>query len=170
MKNLVLLLILVSGFLSGYLVGDYRGKDARESLKKAVETGKTLDSEREAAITQLKTELEGINARHQRELETIRKDNETRVAAWRRSKDGLNDKIKRSSAMLSESDTELKSLVTRRDGASGAERTRLELEIARLQKERDGLRAEIEGGSCLQARVPHSVYDALNEEIVVGRK
>ena len=170
MKNFVLLLVLISGFLSGYLVGDYRGKDAREALKKAVETGKTLDAERETAITRLKTELDGISAKHQRELEAIRKDSESRVAAWRRARDGLNDRIKRSTTILAESDTELKSLVARRDGASGAEKARLELEIGRLQRQRDELRSEIEGSSCLQARVPHSVFDALNEEIVVGRK
>jgi chromosome segregation ATPase len=170
MRNFILLLALISGLLAGYLIGDYRGKDARESLKKAVETGKTLASEHESAITKLKTELDGINDKHHSELEAIRKENESRMTAWRRTKDGLDDKIKRSSAQLAESDSKLKSLVTQRDNASGANQARLDLEIERLRKEREDLRREIEGNACLQIRVPHSVSTALNEAHAAGRK
>ncbi len=163
MRNLTLLLVLISGLLAGYLIGDYRGKDAREALKKAIETGKTLDSERETAIARLKTELDGINEKHLRELETIRKDSERKAAAWRRSKDGLSDEIKRSNFKLADIGNRLKSLATQRDSATGTEKSRLELEIQRLQKAQDELRKEIEGSACLQARVPHSVFDALSE-------
>lgn len=154
----------------GYLIGDYRNKDAREALKKAFETGKTLDSEREASISKLKTELDRINEKHHRELEAIRKDNESREAGWRHAKDRLDDNIKRSTARLAESDTQLKSLVSQRDAASGADRAKLNLDIERLRKERDDLRREMEGSACLQARVPHSVFDALNEANAVERK
>lgn len=167
MKNIVLLLVLISGFLSGYLIGDYRGKDARESLKKAVETGNQLDAERETAITQLKWELDGINDKHRRELESIRKQNDYKASEWHRAKDGLDDNIKRATAKLNESDTRLKSLIAQRDGSSGAGKAGLDQEISRLQKERDNIRQEIESTACLQARVPHSVFDALNE---AGRK
>lgn len=170
MRNFILLLVLISGFLSGYLIGDYRGKDARESLKKAIETGKTLDTERETTLSQLKTELDGINDKHHRELEAIRKENASRITAWLRTKDGLDDKIKRSTAKLTESDIRLKTLVTQRDAASGAEKDRLDMEIERLRKERENLRREVEGNACLQTRVPHSVFDALNEANAEGRK
>ena len=169
MNKFILLLVLISGFLSGYLIGDFRGSSARESLQKAVETGKALASERETTLTQLKAELDGINDRHHRELETIRKENAFKTAEWRRTRDGLDDNIKRATAKLNDSDTRLKSLVAQRDGTSGAGKTSLDLEIARLQKERDVLRQEIEGNACLQARVPHSVFDALNESKVAGK-
>lgn len=170
MRNFTLLLVLISGLLAGYMIGDYRGKDARESLKKAIETGKTLDTERETALSQLKTELAGINDRHHRELEAIRKDNASRMSAWRRTKDGLDDDIQRSTAKLTVSDTRLKVLVAQRDGATGTEKIRLDLEIERLRKERENLRREVEGSACLQMHVPHSVFDALNEAGTVGRK
>jgi len=170
MNKFILLLVLISGFLSGYLIGDFRGSSSRESLKKAVETGKTLASERETAITQLNAELDGINDKHRRELETIQKNNASRVSEWRRTKASLDDNIKRSTAILNESDTRLKSLVARRDAASGTEKNNLDLEIARLQKERGDMQRDIEGNACLQARVPHSVFDALNETTAAGRK
>lgn len=170
MSKFILLLVLIAGFLSGYMIGDYRGKDARETLQKAAETGKTLDTERDAAIAQLKTELDGINDKRHRELEAIRKDNASKTAAWRRSQDTLDDQIKRSSSKLAESDTRLKTLVAQRDGATGAEKASLDLKIANLRKEREDLRRDIEGNACLQARVPHSVFDALNEAHAGGEK
>jgi chromosome segregation ATPase len=170
MNKYILLLVLISGFLSGYLIGDYRGSYARESLKMAVETGKVLVSEREATLTQLKAELDGIADKHQRELEVIRKDNANKAAEWRRTRNGLDDSIKRATAKLNESDIRLKSLVARRDGTSGSVRASLDLEIAHLQKERDNLKQEIEGNACLQTRLPHSVFEALNETKVAGIK
>lgn len=163
MNKFILLLVLISGFLSGYLIGDYRGKNARETLRMAFETGKTLDSEQEAAIAQLRTQLDGINNKHQRELDAVRKENALKVAEWRRTKDTLEDKIKSANASIEESDTRLKALVAQRDGTSGAEETNLNMEIARLRKERENLRREIEGNACLQARVPHSVFSALGD-------
>ena len=170
MNRFILLLVLISGFLSGYMIGDYRGKDARETLKKAVETGKTLDTERDATITRLKTELGGINDKHQRELESIRKENAIKVSEWRRTKDTLDDKIKLATTRLANSDARLKTLVSQRDRATGAEEASLDMEIARLRKEREDLRREIEGNVCLEARVPRSVFDALNDVNASGRK
>jgi len=170
MKNFILLLVLVSGFLSGYLIGDYRGKAAREALQKAIETGKTLDADRETAIARLKTELDGVNDKHYRELEAIRRNIASKAAEWRRAKNGLDDDIRLSSAKLVVSDAKLKSLITQRDSASGTDRAALDLEIERLRKDRDELRKEIEGNTCLQARVPHGVFDALQVANATGSK
>ncbi len=163
MRNFILLLVLISVFVCGYLVGDYRNKAAREALEKAIATGKTLEAELQAAVTSLRTELDGINEKHLRELEAIRKSSAARTAEWQRIKDGLDEAIKHSSAKLAESEARLKSLVTRRDAAIGADKARLDVEIGRLQKEVDDLRREIEGSACLHAQVPHSVSHTLNE-------
>ncbi len=169
MRNFILLLVLVSGFLSGYLIGDYRGKNAREALQKAIETGKTLDAERETAISRLKTELDGVNETHRRELEAIRKESDLRIALWRRSKDSVNEQIKRSSANLASADTRLSALITQRDGTTGTDAARLDLEIERVRKEREGLRRAIDGNTCLQTQIPNSVFEALNEADTPGK-
>jgi hypothetical protein len=170
MKNFTLLLVLVSGFLSGYLIGDYRGKAAREALQKAIETGKTLDADRDTTIARLKTELDGVNDKHYRELEAIRRNSASKAAEWRRAKNGLDDDIRLSSAKLVVSDAKLKSLIAQRDGASVTDRAALDLEIERLRKNRDELRKEIEGNTCLQAQVPHGVFDALQVANATGSK
>lgn len=163
MRNIILLLVLASGVLSGYLIGDYRGKNAREALQKAIATGKTLDVERETAISRLKSELEIINKTHSRELEAIRKENDARIASWRRSKNSLQNQISHSNASLASVDSRLSALVTQRNGATGADVARIDLEIGHLHKERAGLRRDIEGSECLQTRIPDSVFEALNE-------
>ena len=163
MKNLILLLVLVSGLLAGYLVGDYRGRDAREALGKAIEAGKALDAERMTTISRLKTELEGIDEEHRRSLAAIRADNDTRVARWRNTKSNLADAMKRATATLAESDDRLESLAIQRDSASGADKARIAQEIAHLRTEQENLRQESTGNACLQARAPRSVFEALNE-------
>ncbi len=170
MKNLMLLLVLVSGFLSGYLIGDFRGDAARDALQKAIETGKTLEAGRETTIARLKTELDGINDKHNRELEAVRKNSASRAAEWRRTKNGLDDNLRLSTAKLVVSDAKLKSLIAQRDSASGTDSAKLDLEIERLRKERDELRREIEGNTCLQAQVPHGVFDALQVANAAGSK
>lgn len=170
MNKFILLLVLLSGFLSGYFIGDYRSRAARETLWKATETGKVLDTERDITIAKLKTELGDISNKHQNELYAIRKDNETRTTEWRRAKDALDNRIKRSSAQLTASDSKLKSLANLREEASGNEKDALDQEIAQLRKRRENLRREIEGNACLQAQVPHSVFEALNEVNTSGRK
>lgn len=164
MRNITLLLVLISGLLAGYLIGDYRGKAARTALNQAIETGKTLEQEHQTTITQLKMELEGINEKHRRELDGIRAANASRSAEWQRSKRNLDDRIRLSAAKLAESDIWMKSLTNQSNNASGAEKTRLEQEITRLKQEQNALRAEIESNSCLQARVPQTVFAALNDK------
>ena len=163
MRNFILLLVLVSGFLSGYLIGDYRGKNAREALQKAIANGKALDAERETAISRLKSELEGINETRGREMEVIRKENDSRIASWRRSKNSLQEQIRHSNANLTSADSRLSTLITQRNKATGADVAHLDLEIERLRKERVGLHREIEGSECLQSQIPDSVFKALNE-------
>lgn len=149
MRNFILLLVLVSGLLAGYFIGDYRGRDARETLGKAIETGKTLEAERMTTISRLKTELESINEKHRQELAATRKDNDARMAGWRRTKSDLANTITHTTATLAESDNKLKSLISQRDSASGADKAKIELEIA--PAERTGKPASGKRGRCMPA-------------------
>lgn len=163
MKNFTILLVLVAGLLAGYLIGDYRGKHARAALQQAIETGKTLEIERHTELTRLERELDDINATHRQELEAIRRNNAAREAAWRRTRNELNEQTDRTKAQLAATDSRLEALTAKRNATTGNEKTGLDQQIARLQHERDELRSEIEGNTCLQTRVPHGVAEALNE-------
>ncbi|BCK87296.1 hypothetical protein MIZ01_1068 [Sideroxyarcus emersonii] len=168
MKNLTLLLVLVSGLLAGYQIGDYRGKHAREALQQAIETGKSLDLERRTALTRLEHQLDDINANHRQQLEAIRRNSANREAAWHRARNELGEQATRSKAQLAATDSRLEALTARRNSATGDEQASLDQQIARLQQERNELRSEIEGNACLQTRVPHGVAEALNETAANG--
>jgi len=161
MRNLLLLLILISGLLAGYLIGDYRGKAARAALEQAIETGKTLDSTRQAAIAKLETELRSIDAKHQQALEESRKEYDSKAAEWQREKAGLDDKIRRLNIKRTANDAELKILNEKLGSATGADKEKLEREIERLRITQGLLAQQIEGNACLKVPVPQSVHEAL---------
>ena len=170
MRNFVLLLVLVCGLASGYFIGDWRGKDARKALEMAIETGKTLEREREAAIVALKKDLDDINAKYRRDMEANRKDYETRSIAWDRTKAELDKTIKRQTEKLAESNRNIDDLTAKLGGSVGAEKERLKQEIARLRKQNAELQREAEGNRCLKTQVPRSVLDALGGAIERGSK
>jgi small-conductance mechanosensitive channel len=168
LRNLVLLLVLVLGLVSGYFLGDYRGSQAIATLKEAAETGKTVEKEREARMVALKKDLDDINAKYTRDMEASRRDFQARTAEWQRTKVGLDETIKRQNARLAASSKNIDDLKVRLAGASGAEKTRLEEEIARMQKQRSDLQRELDGTRCLQTPVPRSVLDALGGAAAKG--
>lgn len=161
MRNLLLLLILLAGGMAGYLIGDYRGKAAREALDQTIETGKRLDQERQAAIAKLETDLNGINEKHQQELEESRKEYDAKSAEWQREKAGLTGKIKNLRSVYAEKAAELKRLIGQLDGTTGTAREALERKIERLQTELGLISLQIEGNACLSVQVPKSVHDAV---------
>lgn len=170
MDKFILLLVLVCGFLAGYLIGDYRGGSARETLKEVENTGKVLDTEREATIAKLNQELEGINSKHRHELDALRKHSTAKSAAWRNAKDELEDQIKLGRTRLAELEYKLQSIISKRANAPSAELPRMDAEIEDLLKQREALQTEIKSNSCLQTQVPDTVVNALTEANTAGKK
>lgn len=164
MRNLILLLVLVSGLVAGYFVGDYRGKAARQALEQAIETGKALEAERQQTLSKLKADLDAINQKHDQALDAIRQEAEAKTAQWQRTKAELDDTIKRQNAKAGELGKKLADATTRRDGAAGAEKERLGQEVERLRAELERVTRERDGNACLATRVPSSVLDALNKK------
>jgi DNA repair exonuclease SbcCD ATPase subunit len=162
MRNLLLLLILLAGGLAGYLIGDYRGKAAREALQEAVDKGNLALTEQKKAMLQLETRLRDIGDTHQQELEKIRTDYDAKSAEWRREKAGLTEKINKLRSVYAEKAAELERLIGQLDGVTGTAREALESKIERLQTELGLISLQIEGNACLGVRVPQSVHDALS--------
>lgn len=162
MRNLLLLLILLAGGLAGYLIGDYRGEQARKALQEAVDKGNLALAEQQKTTLQLETRLRDIGETHQQELEKIRTDYDAKSAEWQREKAGLTDKIKKLRLVYAEKAAELKRLIGQLDGATGSARDALESKIEQLQTELGLISSQIEGNACLGVRVPQSVHDALS--------
>lgn len=162
MRNLILLLTLLAGGMAGYLIGDYRGKAAREALQEAIDKGNLALEEQKKTSLQLETRLRDIGDTHQQELEKIRTDYDARSAEWQREKARLNEKIGRLTAERSTNASRLQALEELLRGASGAEKERLQREIELLRIRQVELSQQIKGNACLGVRVPQSVHDALS--------
>lgn len=162
MRNLVLILVLVAGLVAGYFVGDYRGREARLALAKAIEAGKAAEGERDAAIAALKRDLAAVDAKYKADIDASRRDYAAKSDAWRATKARLDEALQRQNARLAEVNGNVDALAAKLAGATGAERPPLEARIARLRQERAGLQREVEGGACLKTPVPKDVIDALD--------
>lgn len=154
-------MVLVAGLVSGYFVGDYRSKDAREALERAIVTGKTIEQERLATIAALNADLKAASEKYTRDIDAIRKDYEAKSIEWQRVKAGLNETINRQRTSLANLNTKVAELMEKSGASTGAEKEKLEHEIARLRKERAELEREMNGNVCLETQVPRSVHKAL---------
>lgn len=162
MRNLLMLLVLLAGGLAGYLIGDYRGKAAREALQETIDKGNLALAEQQKTSLQLETRLREIGNTHQEELEKIRSDYDARATEWQREKTGLNAKIGRLTAERSINASRLQTLDEQLKNASGVEKESLLREIELLRIRQIELSQQIEGNACLNVRVPQSVHDALS--------
>lgn len=175
MRNMILLLVLISGFAAGYWLGDYRGRDARKALAAAVETGKTLEQERQTSKVKLETELAAIDARYQREQQNSRQLYDVKAEQWLQTKTQLDQTIAAQNRKVLQLNQRINELALKRNENLMADKTAksdslaLEQQIAKLRDERDSLIREADGNACLLKPVPHSVLEALNDFAVKGK-
>jgi DNA repair exonuclease SbcCD ATPase subunit len=162
MKNFTLLLVLVSGLLAGYFVGDYRGRAARDALQKAVATGRALNAELESSSTRLKGQLDLIQKQHARELQGSREEYDRKLAEWERVKASMDKTIQRQHEATAEADARLQVLMSRLENAKGTSAVQVAQEMEQVRRERDAMRREMAGNVCLKTPVPEGVVETLN--------
>jgi chromosome segregation ATPase len=162
LKNILLLLVLLSGLISGYFIGDYRGRAAREALEKTIATGQSIDDELRTANTTLKAELAGVNGRHAQGIERLRADFSEKSAEWQHTKNGLDGTIRLQNARLVALNGALGELISQLGRSHGAEKVQLEQKIAILKNDIDLLLREVNGNACLKTQVPASVIETIN--------
>lgn len=161
-RNIVLLMVLVTGLVAGYFIGDYRGSKAREALQKAIATGQSIDDELRTANATLKAELEGVTGRHAQDIERLRAEFSENSAEWQHTKSGLDGTIRLQNSRLVALNGALGELIAQLGRSHGAEKVHLEQKIAILKNDIDFLLREVNGNACLQTQVPDSVIETLN--------
>lgn len=162
MNNLVIALLLIAGLVSGYFIGDYRGASTRKALAEAVETGKILNEELQKSNDSLKADLDQINGKHEQELKALRDKYAADSAAWERTRASLAETIKNQNGRLSQLNSSLDAMLGKLGASSGAEKQKIEANIATLRKEIERLNRDLNGNVCLQQQAPASVIEALN--------
>lgn len=170
MKNILLLMVLVSGLVTGYFMGDYRGREARRVLEDAARMGQAIDKELRDANANLKNDLNSVNDRHTQELQKLHEEYASKSAEWQRVKQGLAGTISYQNVKLAEHNRMLDELLERLGRTDGAEKVAMEQKIAILRQDIDMLLREINGNTCLKTPVPQAVIDTLNGPRQLGSK
>jgi hypothetical protein len=169
LKHIVLLLIIVCSIATGYFIGDYRGRKAREALQQAIQTGKTLLQEHEKTISELQRDLGDINTRYKHELDASRKDFEASALEWEKVKTGLQGSIRQQTVRLDKFNGDIGILMAKIAASTGNKKETLENELARQQKELGDVTRERNGNICLATLVPQSVVNALGSTAVAEK-
>lgn len=163
MKSILLILVLISGVISGYFIGDYRGKASRIALAKAIEAGQVALKEREASLVLLKRDLETVNVKYKEDLAKLGVDYEKRTAEWERTKSTLDDTISTQNKKLAELNGDLAQLLVSVGAATGSDKKQIEKKIEFLTKTIASLRGNLDANLCLKMPVPHEVLVALGQ-------
>lgn len=163
MKSLVLILVLIAGAISGYFLGDYRGKESRIALAKAIETGEVALKERDASVALLKRELAAINNKYNQDIAQLGIDYEKRTAEWEHTKSLLDETIGKQSKKLAELNSDLAQLLLAAGAATGSDKKQVEKKIESLSKTIASLRGNIDANLCLKIPVPLAVLKAIGQ-------
>lgn len=163
MRNVILFLVLSCGIIAGYYVGSYRGRDAIEALAKEKALQATLKKDHDAIQAGLQQKLGAVEEKRKNELDEAQKKYQSESAQWEKSKANLDATIKKQTAQLANTNRDIDTLVKKLPTATGAERAKLEAEIARLRQQAQSIQVEADGTRCLQVQAPHDVIDALGK-------
>lgn len=169
-KNIVMLIVLVCALVTGYFIGDYRGREARRALEEAARMGQDIDRELREANASLNSDLNGVNARHAQEMQKLHEEYASQSAEWHGVKQGLTGTIRQQNAQLAEHNRMLDELLARLGRADGAEKVAMEQKVAMLRQDIDTLLRELNGNTCLRTPVPQAVIDTLNGPRQLGSK
>ncbi len=162
MQNILLAAVLIAGLITGYFVGNYRGKSAQETLMQAITKGESLNKILTEANTNLKRDLIDIENKRKFELEENRKKFEVRNAEWLADKANLKEKIKTLRGELNDSGQKIDNLRTQLASAPTIEdKNRLEYELEQEKKKYQDVKIKFEGEKCREVLVPQSVLDIL---------
>ncbi len=162
MRNLILLLGILSGLGGGYFLGDIQGKKAREDLERAVKTGETLANEREIAISGLKKDLDAVTKKYEKEIQATREDYVASKEKWQKDKTALDDTLKSLGNKLDERKQAIAALNKKlNESTNDTEKEQLKQEAARQKKIIADLQEKFDGNACLKTKVPDVVFKAL---------
>ncbi len=162
-RNIILLIVLVSGLVAGYFVGSYKGREAMEALEKEKALQETLKKDHDAIQAGLQQKLGAVEDQRKSQLEEAQKKYQDQSAQWEKSKANLDATIKKQTVLLANTNRDIDSLVKKLPTATGAERAKLEAEIARLRQQAQSIQVEADGTRCLQVQAPRAVIDALGK-------
>lgn len=158
MKNLVILLVLAAGGISGYFIGAHQGKAAIEALAALEQAAKQEKTESDKAINALKESMAGLASEHKNELSKIENEYKQQRAKLDDALAGKNKKIKDMTAKMNNNQQEIERLRNNAVSATDpVEKQKLLERVAHLEKEKRNLESGVEGLKCLSVTAPDEI-------------
>lgn len=158
MKNLVILLVMAAGGISGYFIGAHQGKAAIEALATLEQAAKQEKTESDKAINALKESMARLASEHKNELSKIENEYKQQRAKLDDALAGKDKKIKDMTAKMNNNQQEIERL---RNNAVSAtypvEKQKLLERVAHLEKEKRNLESDVEGLKCLSVGAPDEI-------------
>jgi chromosome segregation ATPase len=158
MKNLVILLVLAAGGISGYFIGAHQGKAAIEALASLEQAAKQEKAESDKAINALKESMAGLASEHKNELSKIENEYKKQRAKLDDALAGKDKKIKDMTAKMNNNQQEIERLRNNAVSATDpVEKQKLLERVAYLEKEKRNLESGVEGLKCLSVAAPDEI-------------
>lgn len=158
MKNLVILLVMAAGGISGYFIGAHQGKAAIEALAALEQAAKQEKTESDKAINALKESMAGLASEHKNELSKIENEYKQQRAKLDDALAGKDKKIKDMTAKMNNNQQEIERLRNNAVSATDpVEKQKLLERVAHLEKEKRNLESGVEGLKCLSVGAPDEI-------------
>jgi chromosome segregation ATPase len=162
MKNLVILLVLAAGGISGYFIGSQQGKAATEALAALGQAAKQEKTESDKAINALKESMAGLATEHKNELNKIEAEYRQQRANLDDALAGKEKNIREKTAKINNNQREIDHLRnTVVSVTDPAEKRKLLVRVAQLENEKRNSESSVETLKCLSVTVPNEVLGQL---------
>jgi uncharacterized protein YgiM (DUF1202 family) len=162
MKNIVMLLILAAGGISGYFIGNHQGKAATETLAALEQAARQEKAESDKTTNVLKENMAQLAAAHKSELDKIETEYRQQRAKLDDALAGKEKRIRELTARMDSNQQEIERLrKTAVSATDPAEKQKLLDKVAQLENETRNSKSNVEGLKCLSVAVPDEMLSQL---------
>jgi uncharacterized protein YgiM (DUF1202 family) len=165
LRNIIILVLMVVSGIAGYYIGSHKGRDAIEALEKIKSATAQEQQAHDAAQNELKNRISELEKNYQEEKQKLVEAHEKQNAEWDEIKADKDKRIAELSGAISSNQNVIQHLIqveaTKQVGSK--ERSRLDSQIAKLEKEESDEKTAISGEKCVDTVVPFEIVKMLKE-------
>lgn len=165
LRNIIILGLMVVSGIAGYFIGSYKGRAAEEALEQIKLASSQAQQSHDATENELKKRIGELDKNYQAEKEKLIETHEKQNAEWDEIKTDKDKRIAELSGAISSNQNVIQHLIqiesTKQVGSK--ERSKLDSQIAKLEKEESDEKSAISGEKCVDAVVPIEIVKMLSE-------
>lgn len=162
MNNITLLIAMTVAAISGYFIGSYSGRDAREALATAQIAARHALEDHEQAVKLLHERISKLDSEYADEKKSHNESFQKQKQKWAELLAGRDRRIAELSSINTDTGAEISRLRgSVKDMPPSAERQRMEQRIAVLEKDFKATQTQISGLECSKTPVASEMLTKL---------